>query len=62
MSTGRKVVPLSSLPAFLFEMRSERMAYALKALEEWGFKVTSVKDTNRYVIEDEDRFRQQGES
>lgn len=51
------VVPLRTVPSFLFEMHSERMAYALKALEEWGFKVTALINTNRYIIEDEDSER-----
>lgn len=57
MNKDRTVVRLPSLPAFLFEMRSERMAYALKALEEWGFKVTALSHTNRYIIEDEESER-----
>lgn len=56
MSEPAKIV-LLPVPLLLLELHSERCVDAMKALEERGFKVTSIINTNRYRIEDEEELK-----
>lgn len=50
---ANKVVTLLPVAPFLLELHSERMVDAMNALEERGFRVTSVAGfTNRFRIDD----------
>lgn len=58
MSDPAKVVTLLPVAPFLLELHSERMVDALLALNEAGFIVTHVKNTqNRFRIEDEQELK-----
>lgn len=52
------VVTLLPVAPFLLELHSERMVDALLALNQAGFSVTHVKNTqNRFRIEDEQELK-----
>lgn len=58
MNQRKAPVVLLPVPLFLLELHSERMVDALMALNQAGFKVTHVKDTdNRFRIDDETELK-----